>query len=42
MSQEYDNFLYSIVYAYCPGEINNGAHFESQKYLPPLENINSS
>lgn len=42
MSQKYDNFLYNIVDAYCSGEINNGTHFESQKYLLSSENINSS
>lgn len=33
--------LYSPVYVYCPGKINNGAYFESQKYPLSLENINS-
>lgn len=41
MRQEYQDFLYNPVYAYCLGEITNGVRFESQNCPLSLENINS-
>lgn len=41
MRQEYQDFLYNPIYAYCLGKIINGECFECQNCPLSLENINS-